>query len=38
MHIWLVPLAVAAMLLMCAAARGADEAKLKSYGQHLSQE
>jgi cytochrome c553 len=38
LHLWLVPLGIAAGLLTSAAARGADEAKLKSYGQHLSQE
>ena len=35
---WLVPLGVAASLCTAVAARAADEAKLKSYGQHLSQE
>jgi cytochrome c553 len=34
-HLWLVPLAVAAL---STTARAGDEAKLKSYGQHLSQE
>lgn len=38
MHIRLVPPAVAAILLMCVAAHAADEARLRSYGQHLSQE
>lgn len=37
-HLWLVPLAFAAGLSTSVAARAADEAKLKSYGQHLSQE
>jgi len=35
---WLVPLGVAASLCTAVAAGAADEAKLKSYGQHLSQE
>ena len=38
MRLWLVPLGVAASLCTAVAARAADEAKLKSYGQHLSQE
>jgi cytochrome c553 len=38
MRRWLVPLGVAASLCTAVAARAADEAKLKSYGQHLSQE
>ena len=37
-HLWLVPLGIAAALSTSVAARAADEAKLKSYGQHLSQE
>jgi cytochrome c553 len=37
-HLWLVPLAVAAVVFTSVEARAADEAKLKSYGQHLSQE
>jgi cytochrome c553 len=35
---WLVPLALATPFFACAAAHGADDARLKSYGQHLSQE
>ena len=38
MHLWLVPLGIAAGLITSVAARATDEAKLKSYGQHLSQE
>jgi cytochrome c553 len=37
-HLWLVPLGVAIGLLSCVAARAAEEARLKSYGQHLAQE
>jgi cytochrome c553 len=37
-HLWLVPLGFAASLGTTVATQGADEAKLRSYGQHLSQE
>lgn len=37
-HLGVVPLTLAAGLLNSVAARAADEAKLRSYGQHLAQE
>jgi cytochrome c553 len=37
-HRWLVPPALAVALFTCAAAHGAEDARLMSYGQHLSQE